>query len=441
MTQWADESLDEMEVFMDRREFLGAATAAPLALAPSDVRGANDTIRVAVVGVRGRGWSHALGFEALKNVQVVAFVDPDLQDANRRAKQFESKFGRPMKVVQDMRRVLEDKNIDAVSIATPNHWHALATIWACQAGKDVLVEKPGTHTFNEGHSMIAAARKYKRIVQHGVQLRSSPALQEAVERLREGVIGDVYMGRATMFKWRPKLQNFPNEEPPNTLDYDLWLGPAKWRPYSKNHVHYDWHWLWEFGNGEMGNQGGHQIDMLQWGMGVKFPTRITSLGGNYLWKDRRETPEVVTALCEFGPEKKYAEFAVRPWCTNNESENAPVGNLFFGSEGYMAIDGYTKYSVFLGRGRTPGPTATSPETHFENFIKAVRSRKVEDQNGPVETAHYSSGLAHLANAAVRCGRSLQFDPKTERFIGDVEANALLTRTYRKGFVVPPPDKV
>jgi predicted dehydrogenase len=426
---------------VERREFLGAWTAAPMALAAGRVMGANDTIRVAVLGVRGRGWAHARGFESLKNVHVVAFVDPDLDAANRRAKEFESKFGRPVRVVQDMRRIFEDKNIDVVTIATPNHWHALATIWACQAGKDVLVEKPGTHSLAEGRSMIAAAKKYKRIVQHGAQLRSSPALQEAVQKLREGVIGDVYMGRATMFKWRPKLKDFPNEEPPHTLDYNLWVGPAKWRPYSKNHVHYDWHWIWDFGNGEMGNQGTHQIDMLQWGLGVKFPTSIAALGGNYLWHDRRETPEVVTALCEFGPEKKYAELAVRNWCTNHESENAPVGNLFYGSAGYMAIDGYTKYSVFLGRDRTPGPSGSSQEAHFENFIKAVRSRKVEDQNGPVETAHYSSGLAHIANAAFRCGRMLQFDPLREQFVGDREANALLSDTYRKGFAVPAPDRV
>jgi len=403
--------------------------------------GANDTIRVAVLGVNGRGTAHYHGFEPLENVEVTTFVDPDLQVANRRAKEFEAKYGRRVRVVQDLRRVLEDKDIDVVSIATPNHWHTLAAIWACQAGKDVYVEKPGTHSLAEGRSLIAAAHKYKRIVQHGVQLRSSEAMQEAVQKLREGVIGDVYMARATIFKWRPRLQNFPNEEPPATLDYNLWVGPAKWRPYSKNHVHYNWHWTWDFGNGEIGNQGVHQLDMLQWGLGVKFPTRVAVMGGKYLWRDRRETPELLTALCDFGKEKKYAEIAVRFWCTNTEADGATNGDLFYGSEGYMAINGYTKYSVFLGQKRTPGPTGSAPARHFENFIKAVRSRKVEDQNGPVEPAHYSSGLAQVANAAFRCGKILDFDPDAERFIGDEQANALLADTYRDGFVVPPPERV
>jgi predicted dehydrogenase len=390
--------------------------------------------------VNGRGQSHFEGFEPLENVEVTTFVDPDLDVANRRAKEFESKFGRRVKIVQDMRRVFDDKDVDVVSIATPNHWHALATIWACQAGKDVYVEKPGTHSVAEGRSMIAAAKKYKRIVQHGVQLRSSDAIQEAVQKLREGVIGDLYMGRATIFKWRPKLRNFPDEGPPKTLAYDLWVGPGKYRPYSRNHVHYNWHWTWDFGNGEIGNQGVHEIDMLQWGLDVELPTKVAAMGGKYLWRDHRETPEVLTALCDFG-EKKYAEIAVRFWCSNTEAEQASNGNLFYGSEGYMAISGYTSYSVFLGQKRTPGPSGSAPTRHFENFIKAVRSGKVEDQNGPVETAHYSSALAHVANVAFRCGSVLQFDPDAERFIGDREANDMLVDTYRDGFVVPAPDKV
>ncbi|MCE5308985.1 MAG: Gfo/Idh/MocA family oxidoreductase [Acidobacteriales bacterium] len=426
---------------MDRRQFLAASAAAPMVMSSSKAFGANDTIRVAVLGVNGRGTAHYNGFEPLENVEVTTFVDPDLDVANRRAKEFEAKYGHPVKVVQDMRRVFDDKDIDVVGIATPNHWHALAAVWACQAGKDVYVEKPGTHSLAQGRSMIAAAKKYKRIVQHGVQLRSSEAMQEAVQKLREGVIGDVYMGRATIFKWRPKLQNFPNEEPPKTLDYNLWVGPGKWRPYSKNHVHYNWHWTWDFGNGEIGNQGVHQLDMLQWGLGVKFPTKIAAMGGKYLWRDRRETPEVLTALCDFEREKKYAEIAVRFWCTNVEADGGSNGDLFYGSEGFMAVNGYTKYSVFLGPKRTPGPTGSAPARHFENFIKAVRSRKVEDQNGPVETAHYSSGLAHIANTAFRRGAVLQFDPDAECFVGDEQANALLADTYRDGFVMPAPGKV
>jgi predicted dehydrogenase len=426
---------------VNRRHFLQSTVAAPgFAFAGTDrPLGANDRIRVAVLGVNGRGRSHYNGFQPQKNVEVTTFVDPDLEVGNAQAAEFESKFGHRPKVVQDMRRVFEDKEIDVVSIATPNHWHALATVWACQAGKDVYVEKPGTHSIPEGRSMMAAAKKYNRIVQHGVQLRSSDAIREAVQKLREGVIGDVYMARAVIFKWRPALESFPNAEPPKTLDYNLWVGPGKWRPYSKNHVHYNWHWTWEFGNGEIGNQGVHELDMLQWGLDVKLPTKVGAMGGNFLWKDRRETPEVMTALCEFGNEKKFAEIAVRFWCSNHEA--GANGNLFYGSEGYMAISGYDKYQVFLGKDNKPGPQGKAPTRHFENFIDVVRSRKIQDLNGPVETAHYSSSLAHVANIALRRGTMLQFDPAREVFVGDEEANRMIADEYRKGFAVPPPDKV
>ncbi len=428
---------------MNRRTFIqtSAAAAPGMAFAAGNrVRGANDTVRVAVLGVNGRGKSHIAGFEPQQNVEVTTLVDPDLEIANKRAGEFESKYGRRPKVVQDMRRVFDDDNIDVVSVATPNHWHALATIWACQAGKDVYVEKPGTHSIAEGRSMIAAAKKYKRIVQHGVQLRSCEAIREAVEKLREGIIGDIYMARATIFKWRPPLENNPNEKPPKTLDYDLWVGPGKWRPYSKNHVHYNWHWTWEYGNGEIGNQGVHETDMLQWGLGVKHPTKVVSLGGKYLWKDRRETPEILTALCEFGREKKFAEIAVRFWCSNHETESAN-GNLFYGSKGHMVISGYNKWQVFFGRKNEPGPSGSAPTKHYENFIKAVRSRKTEDQNGPVETAHYSSALAHIANVAFRRGAMLEFDPETEKFVNDAKANQMLVDKHRAPYSFPAPNKV
>jgi predicted dehydrogenase len=425
---------------MNRRHFLMSTAAAPVALGATKPFSPNDTIRVAVLGVNGRGQSHFNGLQPLDNVQVTTFVDPDLAVGNKRAAEFESKYGHRPKVVQDMRRVFDDKDIDVVTVATPNHWHALATIWACQAGKDVYVEKPGTHSIAEGRSMIAAAKKYNRIVQHGVQLRSSEAVREAVAKLNEGIIGDVYMARATIFKWRPKMQHHPNAEPPKDLDYNLWVGPGKYRPFSKNHVHYNWHWTWDFGNGEIGNQGVHETDMLQWGLGVKLPTQVASMGGKYLWKDHRETPEVLTALCEFGKEGKYAEIAVRFWCSNNETDSAN-GNLFYGSEGYLSISGYEKYAFYMGQRRTPGPSGSAPTKHYENFIKAVRSRKTEDQNGPVETAHYSSALAHVANVAFRRGGMLNFDPEKEQFVNDPKANELLKDTYRKGFEMPTPDNV
>jgi predicted dehydrogenase len=430
---------------MERRIFMKSTAAAALASsaakAADSVLGANDTVRVAVLGVHGRGQDHIRGLQPLENVEVTTLVDPDLEVANQRASEFEKKYGKRPKVVQDMRRVFDDKDIDAVTVATPNHWHTLAAIWACQAGKDVYVEKPSTHCFNEGLSLVAAAKKYNRIVQHGVQLRSSEAVREAVAKMREGQIGDVYMARATIYKWRPKLEDFPvSETPPSTLDYEMWVGPGKWRPYSRRHVHYNWHWTWDFGNGEIGNQGIHETDMLRWGLDVTLPTRVTSLGGKYLWHDYRETPELLTTLMEFDGGKKYAEVAVRFWISNDETED-PCGNLFYGSEGYLAISGYTKYQFFMGRKKESGPSGEAPTRHYENFIKAVRSRKTSDQNGPVETAHYAAGMAHLGNIALLRGGMLEFDPAKNRFTNDEEANKMLGQVYRKGFEVPPPDKV
>ena len=428
---------------IQRRTFVKAAAAAAPATAfaaGNSVLGANDRIRAAVLGVNGRGQSHMYGLAPIKNVEVATFVDPDLEIARKRAGEFEEKHGYRPNVVQDMREVFDDDNIDVVTIATPNHWHTLASIWACQAGKDVYVEKPATHTFNEGLSLIAAARKYDRIVQHGVQLRSSEAIREAVQKMRDGAIGDVYMGRATIFKWRPPLEPAPDEAPPATLDYDLWVGPGKWRPYSKKHVHYNWHWTWDFGNGEIGNQGIHELDMLQWGLDVTLPDEIVSSGGRYLWEDHRETPEMLTTLMQFKPERKMAEVAVRFWHSNHETRSAN-GNIFYGSEGHLVVSGYTRWDLYRGRKPELVESGEAPTRHYENFIKAVRSRKTEDQNGPVESAHHSAALAHLGNIAFKRGKKLNFKREKNRFRGDSEANQMLSKTYRTGFEVPPPDKV
>ncbi|MCY4596976.1 MAG: Gfo/Idh/MocA family oxidoreductase [Bryobacterales bacterium] len=428
---------------IQRRTFVKAAAAAAPATAfaaGNSVLGANDRIRAAVLGVNGRGQSHMYGLAPIKNVEVATFVDPDLEIARKRAGEFEEKHGHRPSVVQDMREVFDDDSIDVVTIATPNHWHTLASIWACQAGKDVYVEKPATHTFNEGLSLIAAAKKYGRIVQHGVQLRSSEAIREAVQKMRDGAIGDVYMGRATIFKWRPPLEPAPDEAPPATLDYDLWVGPGKWRPYSKKHVHYNWHWTWDFGNGEIGNQGIHELDMLQWGLDVTLPDEIVSSGGRYLWEDHRETPEMLTTLMQFKPERKMAEVAVRFWHSNHETRSAN-GNIFYGSEGHLVVSGYTKWDLYRGRKPELVESGEAPTRHYENFIKAVRSRKTEDQNGPVESAHHSAALAHLGNIAFKRGKKLDFNRETNHFSGDSEANQMLSKTYRTGFEVPPPDSV
>ncbi len=420
-----------------RRTFVFATSAAATVTQVASSRPlANGKIRVAVLGLNGRGQDHIKAFMALDNVEVVMLCDPDQSLLDKRAAQIEATHGKKVKTVQDLRRVFESKEVDAVSIATPNHWHALAAIWACQAGKDVYVEKPGSHSIWEGRKMVEAAHKYNRIVQHGVQLRSSEALREAVRHLRSGVIGKVYMARGLVYRWRPSIGKSPEIPKPTNFDYNLWTGPAQMRPFSKRLVHYNWHWHWDYGNGDVGNQGGHEADMCMWGLGVNsLPEKITSMGGKFLFDDDKETPEQLTSTYLYPGQKKMIQFEVRPWCTNRE-DGAEVGNIFYGSEGYMVVKDYDSYETYLGQKREKGPARKAGGDHFANFIKAVLSRKTSDQNGPVETAHLSSGLAHLGNIAFRLERHLTFDPKAEKFVGDSEANAMLKRHYRKPFEIP-----
>ncbi len=419
-----------------RRTFvMGAGAAVVSHLPAARALAANDKIRIAVLGANGRGKDHISGLMRLPDADVAVLCDPDLEVANRTADRFEKQYGRRPKIEQDLRKVFDSKDIDAVTIATPNHWHSLAAIWACQAGKDVYVEKPGSHNIFEGRKMIEAAKKYDRIVQHGVQLRSSEALREAVQMLRDGVIGDVYMARGLVFRWRPSIGRKGEEPVPANLNYDIWTGPAAMEPFSRRIVHYNWHWTWNYGNGDLGNQGIHETDMCMWGLGVdELPTRITAMGGKFTFDDDKQTPEVLTCLYHYPEKKKMIQFEVRHWCTNLE-DGAGVGNIFYGTKGYMVVKGYDSYEVFLGDKREKGPARRAGGDHYANWLKAVRSRKVEDQHGPVETAHLSSALAHLGNISYRLQRVLTFDPKTEKFVGDKEANLMLTRNYRKPYVV------
>jgi predicted dehydrogenase len=429
-----------MKKKLTRRTFIKNSAGAGLGLAvapmiiPSSAFGANDRIRAAVLGVNGRGKSHINGLMSQENVEVAVLCDPDANVSGERAKEFQEKYGKKVRTEQDLRRVFDDKNIDAITIAMPNHWHALATIWACQAGKDVYVEKPGAHNIFEGRKMVEAAHKYNRIVQHGVQLRSSAAIREAIQHLRDGLIGKVYMARGLVFRWRPDIGNHPNEPVPAGLDYDLWTGPAQMQPFTRNLVHYNWHWHWDYGNGDVGNQGIHETDLCMWGLDVGLPEKITSMGGKFLWDDSKEVPEVQTSIYHYPKEKKMIQFEVRHWCTNLE-DGAGVGNIFYGDKGYMVVKGYDHYETFLGREREPGPSSKAGGDHYKNFIECVRSRDRSKQNGPVETAHLSSALAHLGNIAYRLGRVLTFDPKTEKFIADEEADRMLTRNYRAPFAV------
>ena len=432
--------------------FLAAVTPAALkaetieapTILPAGAKGANDRIRVAVLGVYGRGKNHIseiMGLSEKANVEVAALCDPDRIVLQERAKEFKEKYGKDVVIEQDFRKTYEDKTIDAVALATPNHWHALQTIWACQAGKDVYVEKPATHNIYEGQKMIEAAYKYNRIVQHGVQLRSSVAIREAVKHLEEGLIGRVYMARGLVFRWRPDIGNKGISKVPEGLDYDMWTGPAPLRPFSRNLVHYNWHWHWDYGNGDVGNQGIHETDLCMWGLGVNsLPERITSMGGKFLWDDTKEVPEIQTSVYHYPKQKKIIQFEVRNWCTNLE-DGAGVGNIFYGDKGYMVVKGYGTYETYMGQNREPGPKRTESgelTLHFQNWFDAIRARDMSIQNGPVQSGHLSSALAHLGNISYRLGRQLEFDPVAERFIGEGEneANAMLSRNYRAPYILP-----
>ena len=437
-----------------RRTFIRNTAVATAAISiptiiPVKAFGANDRINAAVLGVNGRGTSHISGLMAQDNVVVTHLCDPDMNVLKKRQKEFKEKHSQDVALEQDLRRIYDNKDIDVVGIATPNHWHALAVIWACQAGKDCYVEKPGTHNIYEGRKMVEAAEKYDRIVQHGVQLRSSPSVREAVKLMHEGFIGRVYMARGLVFRWRADIGNKGFEPVPEGLDYDLWVGPAAKRPFSRNIVHYNWHWTFEYGNGDVGNQGIHETDLCMWGLDVGLPTKITSMGGKFLFDDAKETPEVLSSIYHYPEEDKIIQFEVRPWCTNTE-EGVTVGNIFYGEKGILVVDGYDKYKFLMGQKRElvksgdDGSIAktemargdTGTDGHIKNFIAAVRAHDKTILNGPVETAHLASGLAHLGNIAYRLGRVLTFHPQSEKFVNDPEADKLLTRNYRAPYIVP-----
>ena len=429
---------------MNRRYFIMSSAAATASQAVFAQKSPNDTVRVAVVGCGGRGNSHMSAWTGMPNVELAALVDVDDSHSERYIGALQRKNLKPVPTFRDIRKVLDDKNIDAVSIATPNHWHTLQTIWACQAGKDVYVEKPCSHNVFESKQIIAAARKYGRMVQQGSQSRSSPALQEAVQKMRAGELGDVYMARGLCYKARNTIGKTPVEPVPLGVDYDMWTGPAPLRPFTKNRFHYNWHWFWDTGTGDLGNQGIHEVDIARWGLGVTHPTKVSAIGGKFMFDDDQETPNTMTASYEFnvGGKTKMMTFEVRHWYSNHEAgiggERAgnTIGNTFYGSEGYLVIDGYNKYWSFMGKEGKPGPARTERDTHFENFISAVRSRQQGSLTAEIEEGALSCILVHLANISYRLGRTLNWDEKTWTVKNDPEANKMLTRAYRAPYVVP-----
>jgi predicted dehydrogenase len=435
---------------MDRRSFLMSSTAA-LAASSSAFSAASDRVRVACIGIGGRSKDHIKSYSNLANVEIAAICDVDDSHIANGLKQIEG-LGKPKpQTYKDIRKLLENKDIDAISISSPNHWHTLMTVWGCQAGKDVYVEKPCSHNMFEAKQIIAAARKYNRMVQQGSQIRSAKAPQEAVAKMREGLIGDVYLSRGICFKWRDTIGRTPTGPVPAGVDYDLWTGPAPKREFSKNRFHYTWHWFWDTGNGDLGNQGIHEVDVARWGLGVRYPTKVSAIGGHFMFDDDQETPNTLNCAFEFNDngKRKMMEFEVRHWMSNGESSirergNNAIGNEFYGSKGYLAIDSYSSYKSWLGErpekgaGYTekPGPELKAGGDHFLNFIEAVRSRDRKHLNAEIEEGAISTTLVHLANISYRLGRTLNFDEATYSIKGDPEATKMFTRDYRAPFVVP-----
>ncbi|MGA2742247.1 MAG: Gfo/Idh/MocA family oxidoreductase [Bryobacteraceae bacterium] len=425
---------------MERRTFLLGAS-----LASMGARAANDTVGIGVIGLGGRGRDHLKYYSKLPDARVVAICDVNQAQTERAAQIAEKLQGNKPHVHQDLRKLFEDKDVDAVSIATPNHWHALATIWACQAGKDVYCEKPACYNLFEGRAMEAAASRNKRIVQIGMQGRTIAHKQRAIDLLHGGAIGQVYMARGICYKRRPSIGHTPNEPVPAGLDWDLFLGPAPMREYTKNRYQYNWHWFWDTGNGDIGNQGIHEMDLARRGLGRDLPKGVVSTGGKYVYEDDQETPNTQIATFDYGDAELV--FEVRGLNTGGDAgipASGPnfIGVTFFGSKGFMAVDEHG-FQIYLGDKREPGESMKHAETeiddtipHMANFLKAVKSRNRADLNADVSVGVTSAALVHMANISYRMGRKLTYDSASASFAGDAEANAMSTRSvYRKPYVV------
>ncbi|MBI3470990.1 MAG: Gfo/Idh/MocA family oxidoreductase [Candidatus Solibacter usitatus] len=443
-----------------RRDFLRqAALTAPAIQAGFAQRSPNDTVRVAVVGFHGRGKAHYRAFAKMPNVRVAALCDADERLFPEAVAEVEKLAGHRPDTEYDIRRLLERKDIDAVSIATPDYWHALMTVWACQAGKDVYVEKPVSFTILEGRRMVEASRKYQRIVQAGLNMRSEPEARAAVRLLHQGQLGQVYRGKVMITKPRGSIGRVQESSIPEGVHWDLFLGPSRYRPYTANRLHYGWHFFWDTSTTDIGNTGVHHLDLARWGMNKRVhPVKVHSAGGYYVWNSEQETPNFQVATLE------YADGAIMDVeLSNLYAPPSPVFNLFYTSEGYLSCGDEWKAmkGVFQPRGPETSPTehatvASFPRAsyvpgppidpaseksvnHFENFIACVRSRKREDLYCDILEGHLSTTLCHMANISYRTGRKLVFDPDQERFVGDDEANRYLTREYRKPYTLP--DKV
>ncbi len=460
----------------------GVATSFTIAgtRASGKVLGANDTIRLGVAGINGRGRSHMGEFSGKNNVQVTHLIDPDSRLFESRSASIQKSGSNTPKCFQDIRQALEDKNLDAVSIASCNHWHALLAIWSCQAGKDVYVEKPCSHNPFEGRKLVEAAAKYKCIVQHGTQNRSSSGWQKQIAAMASGKYGKLLISYGYASKPRGSIGVAATGKPPKELDFNLWLGPAPLQPYHKNLVHYNWHWFWDTGNGEIGNQGVHQMDIARWAVeaatGAKGPKSVISLGGRFGYEDQAQTPNTQLTIFDFGEAKLFFEdYGLA------RGKNRRVDNAFYMEEGVIRGGKFYPKGSDKAEDLADVEYTCHPGGNFGNFINCVRSRKQEELNAPIDQGHLSAACCHLGNISYRLGelvpfnkkagtlgddkdavealenmkdhlgrqtemkleesqyrlgRKLQYDAQAEKFVGDPEADKLLTRPYRQPFVVP-----
>ena len=427
-----------------RRHFVYTAGMALTAAQATRVMGANERVNVAVIGLGGRGGAHMRVYSQLPEARITALCDVDQAALERGQALVQKATQETPKGYADMREVFNDKNVDAVSMPLPNHWHALATIWACQAGKDVYVEKPACHNIFEGMRMIDAARKYNRMVQIGSQGRSASHKIKATQLLKDGVIGKVYLAKGLCFKRRKSIGHEPDSPVPPGVDWDKFLGPAPKRPFNKLRFKYNWHWFWDTGNGDIGNQGIHEMDIARWGLGKPgLPKSVVSTGGKYVYEDDQETPNTQIATFDYGDAELM--FEVRGILTGNEGGLAAdrpggnvIGNLFYGADGWMALGG-SSFQVYKGEKSEKimdEKASDRDQPHFQNFLKAVKTRNYQELNADVAIGVMSASLVHIANASYRVGKRLAFDEKSLSFPGDKEATALLTRKYRAPYIVP-----
>ena len=419
---------------MNRRYFFQSAAAA--AIGSRVIRAAGDHLNVAMIGVRGRGKALTAGFAKLADVNVEYLVDVDERVIPAALAVIEKAGRKAPKVVKDMRRVFDDKSIDAVVIATPDHWHAPAAIMACDAGKDVYLEKPCAHNVREGRLLVEATRRNKRIVQHGTQARSREITRKAIDYVHSGKIGKVLMAKAWDVQKRDDIGHKADSPVPAGVDYDAWVGPAKWMPFNENRFHYTWHWNWNFGTGDVGNDGAHQIDMARWALGVEEPLEAAGSGRKLFFNDDQQTPDTVNVT--FTYPDKLLMFEMRIW-TPYAMEGVENGVAVYGSNGMVQIGKWDRlwgFKVFDEHGKVTlhDQSQGEDEAHLRNFVDCVRSRKAP--NAEIEIGYRSVLHCHLANIVARTGRPIRYDAKNGSIQGDPEAGKLLSREYRDHWSKP-----